>query len=143
MILMDSPDAMACDARESKKTKNHLKQRSVAIRKLSFVVEIITDSILTKPRVNSSFFDCSFFQVSSMHLIMHPKLTAAWMMWPELAGLRIFPQRGHRSIFKRALNQKRLQPSTCNIPIYNKKHSFTLELEIQKIETRLSCFVLR
>ena len=143
MILMDSPDTMVCDARESKKAKNHLKQRSVAIRKLSFVVEIITDPILTKPRVNSSFFDCSFFQVSSTHLIMHAKLTVAWMMWPELAGLRIFPQRGHRSIFKRALNQKRLQLSTCNILIHKKKHSFTLELEIQKIETRLFYFVLR
>lgn len=143
MILMDSPDTMVCDAKESKKGKNHLKQRSLSTRKLPFIVEIITDSILTKPRVNSSFFDCSFFQVSSMHLIMHPKLTAAWMMWPELAGLRIFPQRGHRSISKRALNQKRLQPSACNIPIYKKKHSFTLELEIQKIETCLFYFVLR
>ena len=143
MILMDSPDTMVCDARESKKEKNHLKQRSVTTRKLLFVVEIITDSILTKPRVNSSFFDCSFFQVSSMHLIMHAKLAVAWMMWPELAGLRIFPQRGHRSIFKRALNQKRLQLSTCNILIYKKKHSFTLKLEVQKIETRLFYFVLR
>ena len=143
MILMDSPDTMVCDARESKQGKNHLKQRSLTNRKLSFIVEIITDSILTKPRVNSSFFDCSFFQVSCMHLIMHVKLTAEWMMWPEPAELTIFPQRGHRSIFKRALNQKRLQLSTCNIPIYKKKHSFTLELEIQKIETRLFCFVLR
>ena len=140
---MDSPDPMVCEAKESKKGKNHLKQRSLSTRKFPFIVEIITDSILTKPRVNSSFFDCSFFQVSSMHLIMHPKLTAAWMMWPELAGLRIFPQRGHRSISKRALNQKRLQPSACNIPIYKKKHSFTLELEIQKIETCLFYFVLR
>lgn len=137
MILMDSPDTLVCDARESKQGKNHLKQRSLTNRKLSFIVEIITDSILTKPRVNSSFFDYSILQVSSMHLIMHVKLTAEWMMRPEPAELTLFPQRGHRSIFKRALNQKRPQLSTWNIPTYNKKHSFTLKLVIKKIEAPL------